>query len=611
VSMAVAALPEGLPAVVTIILAAAGQRMLKRNALVRRLTAIEALGCVTAICSDKTGTLTENHMTLTSVWTANGDRLRRFLLACGALCNEATYSGSDEASGGSWLGDPLDVALAEAAAAGGIRKSALDALLPSVMEFPFDSERRAMTTVRRLDRNSSVAVGWPLPAFPVDVEESAILEITKGAPESVSPACDSILTGSGVTVLDETARHEMALALEQFARSALRVVAIAFRFFPRGEEISFPSTEGLTLAGLVGFLDPPRADSAPALAACRRAGIRVLMLTGDHPVTARAIAEQLGFAESSRLLTGAELSRLSTPELTEASRNVSIYARLSPEQKLWIVKALQSDGQIVAVTGDGVNDAPCLKTADLGIAMGQGGTDVARESASIVLRDNSFASIVAAIREGRVIFANIQRFVRYLFISNTGELAVMIFGPLLSMPMPLMPLQILWINLITDGLPALALGLAPPERDVMTQPPRPPSREIVDGGMTRSIARNGLLLGAASLAAGYLCGRASQSHWQTAIFLTLGLSQLLLALALHSDTAPLPATIWANKSIVGAVLLCALLQFATMQWEPLRMTLHTTLLSGPEIAICMAFSAVPLLAVEAGKWRGVRKGAVT
>jgi P-type Ca2+ transporter type 2C len=298
------------------------------------------------------------------------------------------------------------------------------------------------------------------------------------------------------------------------------------------------------------------------------------------------------------------VSRFSGAELLEAAERVSIYARLDPGQKLSIVKALQSQGHIVAVTGDGVNDAPCLKTADLGIAMGEGGTDVARETAGIVLRDNSFASIVAAIREGRVIFSNIQRFARYLFISNSGELVVLIVGPLLGLPMPLTPLQILWINLVTDGLPALALGVAPPERDVMTRPPRKPGQEIVDSAMARSIILNGVVLGSVSLAGGLVSRYLWPTHWQTVIFLVLVFSQLLLALALHSDTAPLiGGKVSSNKAIASAVLLCGLLQFATVQWEPLRTALHTDVLSGPEIMMCIGFSAIPLLGIEIFKWK--------
>ncbi len=564
VSMAVAALPEGLPAVVTIVLAAAGQRMLRRNVLVRRLTAIEALGSVTVICSDKTGTLTENHMTLSEVWPASA---RRSVLDYGALCNDATLAGNAK-----WFGDPLDVALCEAAAAEGRGKTDLDNLTPRLASFPFDSERMAMTTVHRADGRSRET-----------------LEIAKGAPEALTAMC----------TLDDAARREIARTVERFAQSGLRVLAVAFRRHAGEEEVKSPSPEGLTFAGLVGFYDPPRADSAAALAACRRAGMRVTMLTGDHPLTARTVAEKLGFAAGSTVLTGAELSRLSPPELAEAVERVSIYARLKPEQKLTIVQALQSRGQIVAVTGDGVNDAPCLKTADLGIAMGEGGTDVARESAGIVLRDNSFASIVAAVREGRVIFANIQRFVRYLFIGNSGELAVMIVAPLLGMSLPLSPLQILWINLVTDGLPALALGVAPPERDVMTQPPRAPGQAIVDASMARSIVLNGLLLGGTSLAAGILCRRVWPADWQTVIFLVLGLSQLFLALGLNSATAPpLSGGFLANRAVVGAVLLCGALQWATIQWAPLRSALHTAVLSAPEVAMCFAFSAVPLLSVE-------------
>ena len=612
VSMAVAALPEGLPAVITIVLALGAQRLLRRNVLVRRLTAIETLGGITAICSDKTGTLTENRITLTSVWTHNGlsgvapadiarSDLNHLLLVCGVLCNEAQTSRGYEEGGQQWVGDPVDIALMREGCAAGIQESDIDSRFPRITDFPFDSDRRAMTTFRAA--NGSDGRSEFKPILPSSAStENGFVEITKGAPEIVFAACDEILTQTGRMPFEGDSGRAAIGSLKSLTQAGYRVLAVAIRWYASVAVPNTPSANGMTLIGLLSFQDPPRADSASALATCRNAGIRTFMITGDHPSTARGIAEQLGFDQSARVLKGDEVAAMSGPQLREAVTRVSIYARMKPEQKLSIIQALQQRGEVVAATGDGVNDAPCLTAADVGIAMGTGGTDVARESATIILRDNSFASIAAGIREGRIIFANLQRFILYLFACNSAELAVMLFAPLASMSLPLSPVQILWMNLITDSLPALALGVAPGEKAIMERPPRNQREPIISRSMAWNIAVYGLLMASAALGAGYLWGRVWPMHWNTAVFTTLTLAQILFALGLEDQRALSISAILANRSLVAAVLVTSAVQLATILFQPLQTVLRTQTLSVQEIAVCVLISLLPLAVLQCRKW---------
>ncbi|HNK07528.1 MAG TPA: HAD-IC family P-type ATPase, partial [Giesbergeria sp.] len=450
ISLAVAAIPEALPAVVTVLLALGARRMVAVNALVRRLPSVETLGSVTTICSDKTGTLTQNRMHAELLlaqgqrWTP-GDALpgpvHREALRAAALCNDATGHTESDGDGAAtvWLGDPTETALVLAAHAGGLDKAALDAASPRVQEQPFDSDRKRMTTFHR------VAGGF--------------VAYTKGAPESVLPRCAAQWTPEGRAALDTTALLAQA---HQLAAQGLRVLALARRGHAR-----LPDTNALEaveseleLLGLIALIDPPRPEAVAAVRDCISAGITPVMITGDHPATARAIAHRLGIVDcaDAPVLTGADLATLDDTALRERVEQVRVYARVDPAQKIRIVQALQARGHFVAMTGDGVNDAPALKRADIGVAMGKGGTDVAREASSLVLLDDNFATIVAAVKEGRRIYDNIRKFVRYAMTGNSGEIWTIFLAPLLLLPIPLLPIHILWVNLVTDGLPGLALA---------------------------------------------------------------------------------------------------------------------------------------------------------
>ncbi len=469
VSLAVAAVPEGLPAVATIALALGAQRMLRRNALLRRLPSVETLGTVTVICSDKTGTLTGNRMEVVHI-EAGGGRFgpgaapppdlpgeASLLLAAGALCNDATAETE---------GDPTESALVAAAARCGLGKKDLERALPRVREAPFDSARRRMTTVHRR--------GEDLPFLPSD---APFLAFTKGAVEGLLPLSRHVWTEGRLEPLDKAWRERIEAAGDRMAQQGMRVLGLAWRPF---DDLPPPGTPAaamerdMVFLGLAGLIDPARPGVQQAVRTCETAGIRPVMITGDHPLTALRIASDLGISAKGRVLTGRDLAGMSAEELAAHVEEVSVYARIAPEQKLSIVSALQRRGHVVAMTGDGVNDAPALKKADIGVAMGRAGTDVAKEAADMVLLDDNFATIVAAVEEGRVLYDNLRKFIQYLLMSNLGEILVMLLAPLLGMPLPLLPLQILWINLVTDGLPALALAVEPAEKDVMRRPPLPP-----------------------------------------------------------------------------------------------------------------------------------------
>ncbi len=457
VSLAVAAIPEALPAVVTISLALGAARMVRQNALIRRLPAVETLGSVTYICSDKTGTLTLNQMYVDCV-LAEGEKRSdlqgaestpwRELGMAMALCNDAVTDAS-----GKPLGDPTETALLVAAQAAGFSKAIQQEQFPRLAEIPFDSQRARMSTLHQA--------------------ENEILVLVKGAPETLLPNCANQLSAQGLQAIDLAQLHDEAEAL---AKQGLRVLAFAQRRLPRvPDELDAESLETeLSFLGFAGLIDPPRPEAAEAVAACKAAGIIPVMITGDHPATARAIARRLGMIDGdAKVLTGSQLARLSLQEFESEVERVRIYARINPEQKIKIVKALQDKGEFVAMTGDGVNDAPALKMADIGVAMGKGGTDVAREAAHMTLLDDNFATIVLAVREGRRIYDNIRKFVKYTMTSNSGEIWTIFLAPFLGLPIPLLPIHILWINLVTDGLPGLALAGERAERKLMQRPPRP------------------------------------------------------------------------------------------------------------------------------------------
>jgi P-type Ca2+ transporter type 2C len=625
VSLAVAAVPEGLPAVVTIALALGAQRMLRRRALIRKLPAVETLGSVTVICSDKTGTLTENRMTATVLDVADrtveldvenpaalepgsgggpskvsGDPMLAMLLAGGALCNDALLEDDNE-DGFSAIGDPTEGALVVAAAQEGMKKPELEAALPRVGEVPFDSGRKRMTTVHRVVSDSKI----PDVLEPVlRSEGTPYIAISKGAMDSLLEISSEVWTGDGqAKPLDEGWQERISVANAQLAGKGIRVLAVGLRrlwsFDGAGEELE----DGLTFFGLVGMIDPARPEARDAVETCKRAGIRPVMITGDHPLTARYIATELGIAEDGRILTGRELAALSSEELVDLVEEVPVYARVSPEHKLAIIEAMQGNGHIVAMTGDGVNDAPALRKADIGVAMGVTGTDVSKEAADMVLTDDNFATIVAAVEQGRVIYDNIRKFIKYLLTSNSAEILVMLVGPFLGLGLPLLPLQILWINLVTDGPPALALSAEPAERDIMRRPPHPPDEGVFARGLGRHVVWVGVLMALVSLATGLWYSQTAPEIWQTMVFTTLTLSQLGHVMAIRSgDESLFRVGPLSNKPLLGAVALTFALQLLGIYTPFFQRFLETEALPLADLAIAVVLGSIIFWAVEFEKW---------
>ena len=609
ISLAVAAIPEALPAVVTVLLALGARRMVAVHALVRRLPSVETLGSVTTICSDKTGTLTQNRMRAELLWTPvsswvpgtglAGPEVLEALRAA-ILCNDAHLgqrAGSRESTS-SWQGDPTETALVDAAASAGLDKVQLEVHWPRLQELPFDSSRKRMTTLHRVG--------------------SGFVAYTKGAPESLLTHCTTRWSPDGAQALDGAAVMDQAHAM---ASRGLRVLALARRdhaVMPDADVLEAPQAfqaieRHLQFLGLIALMDPPRPEAAVAVGDCISAGITPVMITGDHPATARAIAQRLGIVSNGQatVLTGKELSALDDAALLTRVADVRVYARVDPAQKIRIVEALQARGQIVAMTGDGVNDAPALKRADIGIAMGKGGTDVAREAASMVLLDDNFATIVAAVREGRRIFDNIRKFIRYAMTGNSGEIWTLFLAPLLMLPIPLLPIHILWINLVTDGLPGLALAAEPAERGVMQRPPRPPTENLFAGGMWQHILGVGLLIGALCLGVQAWALSTGHAHWQTMVFTVLTLSQMVHVMAIRSERDALwTLGLLSNKPLLGAVLLTFGLQMATIYVPMLNPVFKTQPLSLAELGICLGAAAVVGVVVELEKvWRRQRSAA--
>lgn len=500
VSLAVAAIPEGLPAIVTITLALSVNRILRRGAVIRHLHAVETLGCAGVICSDKTGTITQNRMTVQRVYTPdNTAALEKHLLASAALCTTATLPAEGEGTG-----DATELAVLQYARAHGTEKERLLLTRRIVSETPFDAVRKRMSVTVR--------------------ENGAQRLICKGAPDILLRLCTQIRTGDGVYPLDAQRRGAVERAIRDMSRDALRVLGVAQSDTPQNGE------QALCFLGLFGLADPPRPEVAPAVRKCRAAGVKPVMITGDSRDTALAIARSVGIARAGdKALEGAELDAMTDAELTAACMQISVYARVSPAHKLRIVRAYKAAGQVTAMTGDGVNDAPAVKEADIGIAMGISGTDVTREASGVVILDDNFATIVAAIEEGRVIYQNIRRFIRFLLSSNLGEVLGMLFAMLLGLPVMLAPIQILLVNLFTDGLPAIALGREPPDEGIMRRPPRPKNEGLFAHGMGAGIAVRGTLLGMASCGAYWMvlqsCGDLAVAR--SACFMTIVLSQML------------------------------------------------------------------------------------
>ncbi|HXJ41941.1 MAG TPA: cation-translocating P-type ATPase [Bryobacteraceae bacterium] len=606
VSIGVAAVPEGLPAVVTIALTLGAQRMLKRRVLIRRLPSVETLGSVTVICTDKTGTLTENRMTAAVLQlpeakltldpnqsALSADHIQYDLLVSGgSLCNDATSS---------HLGDPTETALIAAAERFGWLKPELDLAMPRVAEAPFSSERKMMTTVHRF------AVGVSMQALPDGIASVGaglpFLACTKGAAGSLLARSGAVWIDGKPQPLTPAWRQHLNRADDDLARNGMRVLGIAFRGLETVPDTNDPSLEqDLTFVGMVGILDPPRTEARAAVEKCRAAGIRAVMITGDHPATARSVASQVGIDAGNRIITGPELDQMSVQELEGISETVQVYSRVSPEHKLKIVEALQHRGHTVAMTGDGVNDAPALKKANIGVAMGITGTDVAREAADMVLLDDNFATIVSAVEEGRVIYTNTRKFIRYILATNSAEIWVMLAAPLFGMPLPLLPLQILWMNLVTDGLPALALGAEPAEPDTMRRPPHHPKESVFSRGLGRHVIWVGILMGSLSLAAGWRYWRIKDPSWQTMLFTALTLSQMAHILAIRSERYfSFQRNVPSNLPLLGAVALTVSLQLALVYVPYLHPIFNTTPLSVPQMILTAALGLTVFAAVELEK----------
>jgi Ca2+-transporting ATPase len=615
VSMAVAAVPEGLPAVVTIALALGAQRMFRRRALMRKLSAVEALGSVTVICSDKTGTLTENRMTVALLDAPGEDPIDpspkvalppafRRLLAAGALCNDAVMNGTPD---GSWevLGDPTETALVTAAAHAGLSRLDLDRALPRVAEVPFESDRKRMSTVHLLRDADAPAVQLMLTLFgsTAAATHERRMVVTKGAVDRLLDVCTGVWTGDRVEPLDPTWRRWILAANDRAAQRGMRVLGLAVRTLEDAQPEGLPVERDLTFLGIVGLIDPARPEARDAVARCLGAGIRTVMITGDHPLTAESIARDLGIARGTPVVTGPQLSSLGPEELDALVEQTTVYARVDPEHKLRIVQALQRRGHIVAMTGDGVNDAPALKQADIGVAMGITGTDVAKDAANMVLVDDNFATIVAAVEEGRVIFDNIRKFVGFLVASNSAELWVMLLAPVLGMPVPLLPLQILWINLVTDGPAALALGVEPAEPNTMRRPPYRPDESLFSRAMVWRVVWVGGLMAGVCLVTDYWYWQARDARWQTMIFTTLALAQMANVLASRSNVDPLwKVGLWSNKPLLGAVVATVVLQLAVV-YVPFLQRIFTTRALGPwDLAVAFALSSSIFVVVEGAKW---------
>ncbi|MDF2725941.1 MAG: ATPase, partial [Paenibacillus sp.] len=629
VSLAVAAIPEGLPAIVTIALALGVQRMIQRKAIVRKLPSVETLGCASVICSDKTGTLTQNKMTVTHLWLGgrvlevtgdgynphgeivsdgmqvdirNNQMLRR-LLQVSVLCNNASLveekteakrkkqAAAEPAVVWNIKGDPTEGALVVLGAKAGMSKQSMEGLYNRIGEFPFDSERKRMSVLVE--------------------HQGGRMVCTKGAPDVLLQQCSYVLWDDKVIPFTPTLKQKVLAANEGMAKNALRVLGLAYRDLKATErctdenEVEF----GLVFIGLTGMIDPPRKEVRDAISKCRKAGIKTVMITGDHQGTAEAIAKQLGIfpANGGLSLNGQQLNQLSDDELDAHVEEVFVYARVSPEHKLRIVKALQRKGHVVAMTGDGVNDAPAIKAADIGIAMGISGTDVTKEASALVLSDDNFASIVAAIEEGRGIYENIRKFIRYLLASNVGEIMTMFLAMMAGLPLPLIPIQILWVNLVTDGLPAMALGVDQAEKDLMQQKPRGSRENIFARRLGWKIISRGLLIGFCTLAAflivlhqGPKGDAAALVQAQTVAFATLVMAQLIHVFDCRSSRSIFHRNPLQNKYLVLAVISSLVLMLAVLYIEQLQPIFKTVPLGLMDWIIVLVFAGIPTFLMGIG-----------
>jgi len=580
ISLAVSAIPEGLPAIVTIVLSIGVQRMVKKNALIRRLPAVETLGSASVICSDKTGTLTQNRMTLVKAYVDGIENIEEItdscteptknLLLMGALCCDGSVIFNED--GEKHIGDPTETAIVYAAHKNGMPKEEINKTYKRIAEIPFDSDRKLMTTVNTFGDKNVV--------------------IVKGAFDMMAPKCISgdLDTAKAITDL--------------MSKDALRVLAISYKIIetvpenPTSDELE----NGLTFLGLVGMIDPPRPEAKEAVKLCRRAGIKPVMITGDHVVTASAIAKELGILEEGDLaITGAELDAMTDSELDEQVENISVYARVSPENKIRIVKAWQRRGQVVSMTGDGVNDAPALKAADIGCAMGITGTDVAKGAADMTLTDDNFATIVDAVREGRGIYSNIKKVVGFLLGTNIGEVITVFIAMLLWHKTPLLSMQLLWINLVTDSLPAIALGMEAVEKDVMDKKPKPKTEGIFANGLGIRIVLQGLMFAVLTLI-GFKAGEATGSleNGQTMAFIVLSLSQVIQSFNMRSDSSLFKIGVFSNKKLNGAALISILLVLLVL-FTPLRIAFGLQILPLNLYLLAIVLVLIPTVVMEIAK----------
>ncbi|WP_042223822.1 cation-translocating P-type ATPase [Oceanobacillus manasiensis] len=601
VSLAVAAIPEGLPAIVTVALSLGVQRMIRKKAIVRKLSAVETLGCASVICSDKTGTMTENKMTVKELYlggnqlyvTGDGYNLQgdfflnnekvdedfsnlKAMLLYGSLCNNATLQVK---KGKHYIdGDPTDGALIIAARKLGITLAAKEKY-HIIKEIPFDSDRKRMSVI-------------------VQDENGMRYLITKGAPDVLLPRSKYQGNVQGRSILQDADIERIDKAVSDMAEKALRTLAVAIKPLNKNESLDDAFLErDLTFIGLYGMIDPPRKEVKAAIEECNQAGIKTVMITGDHVKTARAIARNLKLLpDNGMVLEGYQLSEMSIEDLEEVIDDTYVFARVTPEHKLKIVQAFQRKGHIVAMTGDGVNDAPAIKASDIGISMGISGTDVTKEASSLILMDDNFATIKSAIHEGRNIYENIRKFIRYLLASNVGEILVMLFAMLLAMPLPLIPVQILWVNLVTDGLPAMALGLDKSEGDVMKQSPRNPREGVFARGLGYKIISRGILIGIVTLI-GFMVTYQNNPdnliYGQTVAFTTLVMAQLIHVFDCRSEKSVFSRNPFENIYLVFAVLSSLLLLLVVIYWEPLQPIFHTTYLGLRDWMLIIGLSALP------------------
>jgi len=587
VSLAVAAIPEALPAVVTLSLAFGARKLILHNALVRNLPAVETLGSVTYICTDKTGTLTQNKMSAELFFAADKRHQTLTSVKANPVLNELAHAlalNNDVAEqDGVPTGEPTELALFEAAHNAGFDKLVLEQEKPRLAVIAFDSERKQMTTLHQTT--------------------TGVVAYIKGAPERVLEHCINTSEMNGVMPIDV---EKVLAEAEQLANDGYRLLAVAKReFVTLPEQIESETVEQqFTFLGLVALIDPPRPEVPQAVQDCLTAGITPVMITGDHPGTAMAIARRLGLTNNKRaILTGDALAKLSDAKFAHKVEKIRVYARVNPEQKVRIVKALQLNGEFVAMTGDGVNDAPALKRAGIGVAMGQKGTDVAREAADMVLLDDNFSTIVQTVRYGRRIFDNIRKFIKYTMSSNSGEIWTLFLAPFLGLPIPLLPIHILWINLVTDGLPGLAFTAEPVVFKIMRRPPRPPEENIFSHGMWQHIVWVGLLVGGICIASQAWAISRGVEYWQTIVFTVLTISQLFHSLAVRSDRASIFSIgLLSNLPMLGAVLFTICLQMAVIYLPSFNQVFHTQALPLYDLLVCFMLSSLVLFAVEIEKW---------